>query len=65
MSEVVQHINENDATLQVLDSLFNEAEPHGCRNLLEGLWVHDTSNVSERAQFLEDQLTNSKCYKIM
>ena len=42
------------ANPQHLDALFNVADQHGHRDVLEAMWV-DTSC----AQFLQDQLTNS------
>ena len=42
------------------ESVLTEAEAQGCRDLLEGIWVTDTSNLSERIQFFEDQFTNSE-----
>ena len=52
IGDLVSKINANP---QHLDALFNEADQHGHRNVLEAIWVEDTS----RAQFLQDQLTNS------
>ena len=42
-------------TLTHNTALFNEADQHGHRDVLEAMWVEDTSH----AQFLQDQLTNS------
>ena len=53
ISDLVSKINANP---QHLDALLNEADQHGHRDILEGMWTEDTSRV----QFLQDQLTNSK-----
>jgi hypothetical protein len=47
--------------LYQLESVLAEADAQGYRDLLEGIWVTDTSNLSERVQFFEDQFTNSEC----
>ena len=60
INDVVQHICGNPSATKELDSVLAEAESHGCQDLLEGIWVNDTSNLSERAQFLQDQLINSE-----
>lgn len=60
MNDVINHIHKNPHTLHQLESVLTEAEAQGCRDLLEGIWVTDTSNLSERIQFFEDQFTNSK-----
>ena len=52
IGDLVSKINSNP---QHLDALFNEADKHGNRDVLEAIWVEDTS----REQFLQDQLTNS------
>ena len=51
IGDLVSKINANPH----LDALLNEADKHGHRDVLEAMWVEDTS----RAQFLQDQLTNS------
>ena len=56
ISDLVSKISANP---QHLDALLNEADQHGHRDILEGMWMEDTS----RAQFLHDQLTNSKSSK--
>ena len=58
-------IHKNPHTLHQFESVLTEAEAQGCRDLLEGIWVTDTSNLSERIQFFEDQFTNSICNIIM
>ena len=45
----------NPHTLHHLKSVLTEAEAQGCRYLLKGIWVTDTSNLSEHIQFFEDQ----------
>ena len=57
MNDVILHINKNPPALHQLESVLTEAEAQGCRDLLEGIWVTDTSNLSERIQ---DQFTNSE-----
>ena len=52
IDDLVSKINSNP---QHLDAVFNEADKHGHRDVLEAIWVEDTS----RAQFLQDQFTNS------
>lgn len=53
ISDLVSKVNANP---QHLDALLNEADQHGDRDILEGMWMEYTSC----AQFLQDQLTNSK-----
>ena len=60
MNDIILHINKNPPALHQLESVLTEAEAQGCRDLLEGIWVTDTSNLSERIQFFEDQFTNSE-----
>lgn len=60
INDVIHHINKNPPTLHQLESVLTETEAQGSRDLLEGIWVTDTSNLSERIQFFEDQFTNSK-----
>ena len=47
-----------------LESVLTEAETQGCRDVLEGIWVTDTSNLLECIQFFEDQINNSKYSKL-
>lgn len=53
IGDLVTKINSNP---QHLDALLNEADKRGYKDVLEAVWMEDTS----RAQFLCDQLTNSK-----
>ena len=54
--EIGDLVSKVNANLQHLDALLKEADKHGHRDVLEAMWMEDTS----RAQFLQDQLTNSK-----
>ena len=52
--EIGDLVSKLDADPQHLDALLTEADKHGHRDVLEAMWVEDTSC----AQFLLDQLTN-------
>lgn len=52
IGDLVSKINSNP---QHLDAVFNEADKYGHRDVLEAIWVKDTSCT----QFLQDQFTNS------
>ena len=53
--EIGDLVSKTNSNPHHLDALFNEADKHGHRDVLEAIWVEDASH----AQFLQDQLTNS------